>query len=341
MADNIFGERFYGHRNKAWHNLGVVTQEGVGAVEALSILGGGYSFEKRPVTVFLNGKETVVNDSYAIVRSATPDDNQERIFNYVTGRYNIIQPLTVCEMFDDFVEEDVETLGMLGIGEKLFLTWQLPEISVNGNDKIQPYGFIAVGYDGKYGITLNVVQTRVVCQNTWNVAVREAENSKFENFGKIWQGKHHSPNIERDLGLWMGHVQQSALNQVAKSEKDYAIMADTKMSKDDAIKILFGIYPDPKQIGNMPEIIKREKSEVHAKKLEYAQNDRELVMNLFEGAGTGIDATAWGLFNAVTEYENWGRMTKKPADQSIVMGNRANTMNKAMSNIMEYALLQK
>jgi len=60
-----------------------------------------------------------------------------------------------------------------------------------------------------------------------------------------------------------------------------------------------------------------------------------LKTSLEEMHGEGQEAM-WGLFNSITEYENWGRMTKKPAEYSIVMGNRANTMAKAYNVITSY-----
>jgi len=337
MAHELFGKRFYGHRIPAWHNLGVVSQLEMTAQEALTALGGGYSFDKKPVLVEFNGEMQNVNDSYAIVRSATVDDNTERIFNYVTGRYNIIQPLAVCTMFDEFVVEPVETMGMLGKGEKLFLTWTLPSFDVYG-DKINTYGLIAVGYDGKFGVNLNVVTTRVVCQNTWNVAISEAERAgNKDGFGRIWSGKHHSPNIERDFGIWMEHIQDQALADATQAKTMFERMANVPMHTDDFYKVLFGVYPNPKAVpANYPIKLIADKQATHEKQLKYAQNDREMTMALFEGAGTDIDKTAFGGFNAVTEYENWARMTKKSADASILFGNRANTMNRAKAQIMEF-----
>ena len=39
MAHNIFGERFLGQRKPAWHQLGLVVDEPIGAVKALERIG--------------------------------------------------------------------------------------------------------------------------------------------------------------------------------------------------------------------------------------------------------------------------------------------------------------
>lgn len=340
MGHNIFGDRFYGHREKAWHGLGLVTQFDMTAVEVLTALGGGYWFEKAPNYALYNG-EYIPTGDFVIIRTETPDDNALRFFGHVTDRYNILQPLRIAEMFDENVGEPVETFGMLGKGERLFLTWQLESFSVLGNDPIDAFAFLAVGYDAKYGANLSVVSTRVVCQNTWAMAQTEAERerkNKNSNHGRVWSGKHNSPNIERHLGIWMEHLQDQAHSDTKVMREQFETLAKETVSKDEAYKLLFGIYPDKRiNLARIPKKLQAEKADAVMKYNEYAQRDRDLVMELFGGAGTEIDNSLWGLFNSVTEYENWGRMTKKPADASIMLGNRSKTMDTAMNVLYQYA----
>jgi hypothetical protein len=332
MGANLFGNRFYSLRVPAWHSLGLVTKTEMNAVEALTALGGGYWFEKRPVFVVLNNKQQETDD-FAIVRSATSDDPKERLFGYVTDRYNIVQPLEICELFDENVKCPVQTLGMLGNGEKIFLTWKLPDYSVN-KDVMNTYGFVACGYDGKFGAALYLVTTRVVCQNTFSIAIAESQ----KGLGKVWSGKHISINIKRDLGIWMEHVTEKAMDSCSIQKNNFERMSAIPLNtEDDVYSLLFNIYPNAKPLPeDYPEKLASEKQEAIDANNNRAENDRNLVYQLFSKEGTAIDATAWGLFNAVTEYENWGRMTKKSAEYSIVMGNRQKQMNKAYNIIMEY-----
>ena len=239
MAHEIFGERFYGHRTPAWHNLGFVTQEGLTAQEALAGLGGGYWFDKVPNQVEEDGVLVFAGD-YKIRRSPTPDDAQYRYFGNVTDRYNILQPLRICEMFDENVGEPVETFGMLGKGERLFLTWVLNNYTVNGFTHTMN-AFLAVGYDAKYGATLNVVDTRVVCRNTWRMAIAEVErkHKNKEGYGRVWTGKHNSPNIERDLGIWMEHVQSQAERDAEFVQQQMQTLASHNVTKDEFYNLLF------------------------------------------------------------------------------------------------------
>ena len=334
MSANIFGNRFYGNREPAWHNLGFVSNENHTAQEALAILGS-YWIEKRALTMTLNGEAQETGD-FGLVRSAVPDDPKEFNFGYCTKQYNIVQPDTIAQLFDDNVKAPVETLGMLGHGEKIFLTWVLPMIDVNGQE-VKLYGFVACGYDGKFGASLNIVSQKVVCENTFRIAISESESevAKSKGRGRVYTGRHNSANVERDLGIWMEHIQEQALAKVKPLQDTFVKMNSVAVDDTETLAdLLFKIYPDPEPIPvDWPMKLRAEKETKIEAVLKKSTNDRILVESLFSGEGTAIDATAWGLFNAVTEYENWGRSTKKSADYSILMGNRAGSMEHAFNVI--------
>lgn len=338
MSANIFGQRFYGNRFPAWHGLGVVSEKDQSAVDALTAIGGGYWFEKRPVTVMLNGVATETGD-WAIVRSPLPDDPNEKVFGYATDRYNILQPLEAAEMFDEKVAEPIETLGMLGKGERMFMTWKMPKFEVVKNDEVQTYGFVAIGFDAVMGASLNVVTTRVVCQNTWMAAIHEAENTKERGKGRIYSGKHTSKNMQRELAEWMGYVQKEAMRQVELTESFFKRLAATPITEEQEVyKLLFAAYPDPEPLASdayIPDALRRGKEEKIEAEKEIAERNRNGIFSLFAGQGTAITNDYWGLFNATTEYFNYGQMEKKPAHLSILMGNRANNMNR-MAEVLAY-----
>lgn len=329
--DNIFNNRFYGFGEGGWHNKGIVSQDETTASDAYGMLTP-YWFETRPVTVFLNGVQQEVKD-FAIVRSALPDDPKEAIMGYCGKGYNLVQPQRICELFDENVRQPVNTLGCLGKGERLFLTWKLPQIDVNG-DAVNTYGFVAGGFDGLYGVSLYLTTVRVVCENTWNMAIHQAENSTDRNnAGRIFSGRHNSSNIERDLGIWLSHVQEKAEDKLNFASNIFNAMAQ-KAIEDNSVakKLVDAIYPYPVAIPtDFPLKLRAEKQQKIDGLISKADSDREMVLSLFGGQGTAIDATAWGLFNATTEAENHVR--QKQSVQSVLFGNRAKVMNKAFNVI--------
>jgi len=336
MSANVLGEKVYSYRESMWHRLGIVSDVPLGAEEAGKKIGL-YEVSKRPFKIELNGEMTPSGD-YALVRSAVPEDNQERIFGYVTDGYNVLQPIEVCRLFDENVKTNIETMGVLANGKKLFVTWTLPSFDIGG-DEIKCFGFIAIGYNGKYGASLYLTLVRVVCENTWNAAVGGAE--KGGKGSKIWTGRHNSKDLGKDLGIWLSHVQTQAKNQQADVQGRFLMMDKYEFTDDgeveDALEL---VYPDPIPIpANWPSKLKQKKEEAYETALEKAIKDRENVMMLWDGEGTAIKATAWGLFNCVTEFENWYRPTRRPAEYSIMLGGRGQTMTKAYDGINQYMKL--
>ncbi len=337
MTHNIFGNRFYGNREPAWHKLGIVSNKEQSGAEAITSLGGGYWLEKRPVTVTLNNAPTETGD-FAIVRSALPDDPEERVFGYTTDRYNILQPLDAVELFDEKVGEPVETLGMLGKGERLFLTWKMPETEVVKEDVVQWYGFCAIGFDGVMGASLNVVTTRVVCQNTWTAAIAEAMQEKKSNKGRIYAGKHTSKNMKFELGEWMNHVQTSAKKQVELTNSFFKQLTKVPLTEEKEVyRLLFTAYPDPKPLPeDYPARLRESKEEKLEMEKRLMTQYRDGIFSLFSGNGTAITNDCWGLFNACTEYWNYGQIERKPANLSVLMGQRANRMNQMAETLLKY-----
>jgi phage/plasmid-like protein (TIGR03299 family) len=332
MAANIFGNRFYGHRDAAWHGLGLVTQENMTACETFDALGG-YWFETRPVKVFMNHADVETGD-FAIIRSPVPDDAIERNFGYITERYKIIQPLSIVEMFDEFVSQPVETLGMLGNGEKLFITWKLNPFTVGKDDVVNPYGFVACGFDGKYGSSLNVVVTRVVCQNTWRSAIYEAENNKTQGMGKLWSGKHTSTDLEKEMAIWMGYVQAESEKRNKEIQEVYNAMDKIAIDDKQAEDLVNQIFPYPVGVPSFyPDELRKKKEDKIQHDMEMADKNRSGVLALFGGAGTSINATSWGLFNGVVEWANYGLDSKKPTQNSVLFGSRDAMMNRAFNVI--------
>ena len=343
MSHNLMSENsMFSYKEIPWHRLGIVSDKEMGAQEALGCIESPY-YEKRPVTVELDGQKVEYGD-YAIIRSAIPNDPQERVVGTVKKNYNILQPIDIASKFDEEVNQPLETLGFLGThGDKMFLTWSLPDFVVGKDDRVKLFSFVAAGYDGKFGASLNIVTVRVVCQNTFSMAVNESENGdKRKGTGRVWSGRHNSNTLERDLGIWMHHVQERALNQGKKASDIFNVMAATAIKNQNTLNNLLGkIYPDPKSLpANYPERLKAEKQSKIYDLTVKAERDRNLVLDLFNGAGIACsDGTVWSLFNATTQYENFGRVTKKPSDYSILFGNRANTMNRAFETL--YAFVER
>jgi hypothetical protein len=323
-ANLTTNKSLFSNRVPAWHNLGFVAQTDMTAKEALSNIDS-FEYAKIPLNVEIEG-ESIETGAWAIVNKTL-----KKFISTVSGFYEILQPVEIAESFDNGIQKPVETLGFLGkAGERVFLSWKLPAFDVNG-DMVENFALVSVGYDGKTGASIHLTSVRVVCQNTFTQAVGESER----NNGKIWTGRHNSKTLKQDLTEWFNHLPNLIARKTEENKYTFESL-DTYKIDDTATlaNVLFNIYPDPKPVPDYyPPQIKARKEAERELVAEKAKRDRLAVENLFNGQGTAINATAWGLFNAVTEYENYVRVEKKRAQESILWGNRANTMIKALETL--------
>ena len=140
--------------------------------------------------------------------------------------------------------------------------------------------------------------------------------------------------MKRDLSAWMGHIQRNAVrkNEIVASLFDN--LANKPLTEEKEVyKLLFSAYPDPSPLDkeNTPQELWGDEQDKVDTMANTASKNRDGILALFSGAGTKIDTNYYGLFNATTEWFNWGQNTKKPAEVSILMGNRAAQMNKMVS----------
>lgn len=339
MSDNIYENNVYSRGVKMWHSKGIV---GTGSETALEV----YSrmkpveFRQEEFSITLNGN-MVGSGDFGIIRK----QEHEVVIGHTKGRYDIIQPLEYCELFDESVGKPVETLGFLGTNaEKQFITWELPDIDIRG-DLLKLNGFLFAGFDGKFGEQLYVVHERVVCSNTASFAVNEARRTNSNgygttNSGAVYAGRHNHANHRRDLGIWLSHVQETSEKNVEVIKGLFMKMQEKPVTVDEAFGLFSNVYPKKDELPeNYPVKLRGEKEEEIEKYNKSQEQSVELAMDLFKGAGIEISNDCWGGYNVVTELENHHRVIKKDATSSLLIGNRQKTMSVALNVFSEFAKL--
>lgn len=331
MGHNLHGKMFYSFEKPAWHALVEPSLVPKGAEQILDEdFGGGFNVENRPITVFLNGEQVETGD-YALVRTASPYDRKEVVFGYCTERYQPLQPREVARAFDNSVLDFAETMGFLGKGEQMFITWKLPSFDVVAGDTVDMYGVLKGGFDGFHAYSLFSSSVRVVCQNTLNFAENWAkQNTDGKGKGEIWKGRGVNKNLLRDLGYWMSHVQENAIREVNLIRSFFGELAKTPIVSDaEAQEILFEAFPEKEDVSKYyPRQLKDKKAETIAAYNEKQEEIRDGIFELFSGEGTAITPDYWGMLNATTEYFCHYQPSKKPIAESVMFGGRQkNSMN--------------
>lgn len=326
IMHNLFNERFISHRVPAWHHLGCVHEDEIGARESLTRIGGQPLVTLEPIFTDV-GAQRVTLPNRSILRHPTSDDPEYVHFGIVGPRYELLTLEDVAQIWDAVVGKPIETMGILGRGDNAFLTSKLPAIDIKG-DEIERYIGVTTPLDGMRVATAEEWDVRVVCQNTLNAAQAQALSTCRVVHDKEAKGR---------IARWLQEAYMRAESNVAIVKETFELLASTPVSGAQVQSVLDVVYPQT-SVRLDPTLSK----EVIERRIQLAEahNRRqgryhEAAHELFEGAGTGMDTlaakgTAWGLWNSVVEISDFrrgnnrgGRPEAVQVAEATLFGNRA------------------
>lgn len=319
MPASLFGERFLNHRKPAWHRLGLVLEEPISALQAFRKMG---AYEVNLVDLYTPDDVNVEVPYQAIVRSPTADDPHSRMFGIVGEDYVLIRPKEFCRIWDEHVGEPIETIGALQDGQTLFISTKLPSFDVGG-DQVDNYLVATSPMTGGEAAEAQVTPVRPVCQNTLILSARMATET--------YRIVHVEGALER-LASWLSEIQTHALDRAEVIKEVFALLAAHRVSRYQEGKVLEKSYPlpTPPHLNAPEEVIK-----VRQERFEYICQGQKLrrtaAKELFHGQGQGsdhpaADGTAWGLYNAVVELEDYRRGRGPESISELALyGTRAKT----------------
>lgn len=219
MAANI--ETMMYVREKPWHGLGVCVQEAPTSEEALKLAGLDWVVQQREVQVCGGA---IIPGVKANVRSS-----DKRVLGVVSDRYKVVQNHEAFQFTDSLIGGDVryETAGSLKDGRKIWLLAKMPETKING-DAIEPYMCFSNTHDGSGAVRVCMTPIRVVCNNTLNLALKQAKRAwSVRHTGNI-ETKLHEARMCLELGeeymYNLGRYANELANVRVTDERLHAIM---------------------------------------------------------------------------------------------------------------------
>ena len=268
---------FSANREKPWHyemtkDVTKLVQEALTSEEAIKYANLDWEVFSNPI-FDINGKE--IKGFRANTRST---DNL--VLGIVTDKYKIVQNKNSFDFTDNIIGKDVryETAGSLRNGKTIWLLVRMPERYICG-DKLEPYLCFTNSHDGSGAIKIAMTPIRVVCNNTLNLAMRNAKRS--------WSTKHMG-NIEEKLAE-ARHTLELADDYLNNLSVEADKLANTKMSEDEVMKALDEMFPLSDDASD------RQKANVQNAKdgIMYCMIRPDLVQFL---------NTRWGFINAVSDF---------------------------------------
>lgn len=319
MAHNLFGERFVSVRSPAWHRLGKVLDKPVSALQAWNQAG---PYEVHLENLIAAQSRTPTTQR-AIVRLPCKDDPQFRILGTVSETYTLITPTQFCDVWDRCTNARIETIGALGKGETFFVTTKLPSFTIK-DEKLDNYLLGISPMTGKDAAQVRVTPVRVVCQNTLIAAQRNSSES---------HRVVHTQDAVSQLTYWFKEVWEARQAKTEALQGAFLALSNAHMIDETVNTLLYATYPDPPRpnVVGMPKQLAEKRFGRWEQSLQLVQQDRTRVRSLYEGDGMGstteaANGTAWGFYNAVVEYEDYGRKASTPASSLFGQGARAKEM---------------
>lgn len=319
MTANIaFNEMYAGVRKPAWHRLGQTWPDPKPPLEALRAIRGDFTVHKTPMTTHVpvpGGMEgmtmpVAVESRFALMREPIEGVvDQWRFFGDVGPNYEVVQNRDIAELLAPLAETwPVETIGLLGKGEEIFMTLTLGDWDVKG-EQIKEYFLVHNGSTGSMGLTLAYTPVRVVCQNTLTLGLNRAT---------VKANLSHRPGVKEEVEIRLRLTEQLQQAQLAGRDA-FRLMADAALTVEDVQGALAELYPlpnKPKRVELAEQVdlsgaseefnrlLQRAASD-YEKDMTIAQRNRAVVAEMFGKFNDEFPQSAntpWALYNAVTEF---------------------------------------
>ena len=166
MAANVEW-MFSGNNVTPWHGIGEIIKGTLSSEEAIKVARLDWDVVPRPI-YDEQGREI---KGYKVNQRSTDGKN----LGVVTDRYRIVQNREAFAFTDALLGEGVqyETAGSLASGKRVWMLAKMEGTEI-AEEQVDPYLVFTNSHDGKGAIRVAAVPVRVVCQNTLNLALRNA-----------------------------------------------------------------------------------------------------------------------------------------------------------------------
>lgn len=317
IIDGRYGTAsFVSVKEKPWHGLGTIVDKAMTSAECIQLANMDFEVAKVPCIVnigglpiksqddnyetvlgFQGGTNLVSDEQAAIIR--TDKIGKDAILGYVNTKYQILQNREVFNFLDDIAGADLamyETAGVLGKGERIFITLNLPDhldVKVGKDDVIKPYLLATSSHDGKGGVKVALTYTRVVCQNTLNIALAGAK--KLDNVVT----KRHTKNLQENLNTV---AQILGITDRYKEQMETILpkLAQREVTETEWLSIVGSAF-----FGKQAQLEAYLQGERDAKKVPIQLVNTMDAVKYYDNVNptqANLGLTAWGAYNAVTGY---------------------------------------
>jgi phage/plasmid-like protein (TIGR03299 family) len=264
-------------RRAPWEGLGNTVVGAKTSAEVLDLAGLNWQVVTKPaLTTGMNDEIITIPGKFWTMRN----DNSAPL-GMISGQYKIVQNSDAFAFTDELVGEGAlyETAGVLQGGRRIWLLAKLPEVSLV-DDKVCPFLVFSNGHDGQGAVKVAITPIRVVCQNTLNLALKDAPRMWSVNHtGKIEYKMEEARRTLKLANIYMNHLSET-------SNK----MSNKSIGHNEAIDFIEALIPMPKDAG-----VQKEDNIISLRNELWTRYSEAPDIDKFRG-------TQWGMINAVSDF---------------------------------------
>lgn len=292
IASNGTRDLFASHREAAWHGLGTVFDHEVTDYREMLKISGLGGWDVHEVAAEVPGARFATPTKHIV---ATIGD-EDIVLGTAGGRYEIVQNEDAFAFLQSLSDgARWETAGAIKDGRVVFGSVEFERETVldptGVADRIKYYLLVTASHDGSGAVAGGRTPTRVVCENTLNIALPGiAQSFKFRHTMSVAQRMAAGAEEWRRNNVYFDAFETEAQALFAKPVSTQKYF--------ETVKLLF-----PRPEADVKGAVKKWESR------------QETFAQAWNGTpNAGIKGTAWGAFNALTEANQWGRNVQSGRD---------------------------
>lgn len=271
-------ERVFVDRTTTWHNIGKSVEECKSLEAVLTASGLDYTVEKNPVYTFLDDEDK--NPIEIPNRFVTVRKEDGHTYDIVSDKYEVVQNRDAFDFVNYMGKElQFEKAGETANG-MVYIIAKLPKVDILG-DAFTPHVIFRNGFGGKTKIQAAICPLRIVCQNQFNFAFGNTQNTV---------NVRHVQNAQAKLEEAREVLKMSAdyMQELSKFAEQYA---GIKIAPGTLERLLDIMFP----LGNAEK--------VNAfKRYQFEEQKEKFRMAYMQDDNSNFRGTAWGLINAYTDF---------------------------------------
>lgn len=303
-----------------WHGLGVVVQDAQTSADAIRLANLDWRVALRPAWVTDAYGQAQDTHHFGVTREDTGN-----VLGVVGNQYRPVQNAECFDFFDALVGEELamfHTAGALKGGREVWILAKLPgEYLVGQDDRIEPYVLLHTSHDGSAALSMLPTSVRVVCNNTLRLAMGQGRK---QGAGiKI----RHTANLKarvNDARAKLGIVRKRFETFTADATRLTTVQVNRQQARDYFCQVIGGAALETMieqseeldaSASPLDAMLNRQSS---AKRLDaaFSQRDKQALAAMIaiydnpRNTTDGARGTAWGAYNAVSEWVDHNRPTR-------------------------------